>query len=150
MRRPLVIAAVLGVLAISACGTVDEFSFADFVQTPPGLVSAQVHQMDDEQVGQLLSEVRLRYDSYVELRGRLPVGPLLDDVSFGICPSSSVFPAPDQFFVIDVPCQLQAQGLSVAAGGDRRCGADRSTRGPTVRGQPVSVLWRRTGGDSQR
>ncbi|MEE2780059.1 MAG: hypothetical protein VYE15_06030 [Myxococcota bacterium] len=118
MRRgaPLILA-LLGVFISSGCGAVDEFSFADFVTTPPGLVTAEVHELQDAEIGLLLSEVRLRYDSYIELRGQLPVGLLLDDVAFGLCESSSVQPTLEQFFVLDVPCHIQSQGLGVSAAG---------------------------------
>lgn len=102
--------AVTGLLSMSACSDVGDFSFADFVQAPDGLVSAEVHRLDGDDVALLLSEVRLRYDSYVVLRTALPMGPLLDDVSLGLCSSGSLQPTPDQFFVLDVPCHVGGQG----------------------------------------
>lgn len=106
-RSPLLLTACAVALAAGCTvgDVVDELA-GDLFDTPFGVPTAAVTELDGDALGELLSEVNLRVRSYLDLRSAIPVEALGEDPS---CVTSSDASSTSLSLTVDVACAFPEQ-----------------------------------------
>jgi hypothetical protein len=106
-RAPLLLAAcALALFAGCTVGDVVDELAGDLFDTPFGVPTAAVSELDGETLGELLSEVNLRVRSYLDLRAAIPIEVLGEDPS---CVTASDGDATSISLTVDVACAFPDQ-----------------------------------------